>query len=124
MLPFAEREGIGVIVYSPMGSGLLTGAMTRERIASLPDDDWRKQRATVPGAAALASTSRCRAVMRGRRAPRRDAGRGRGCLDAAQPRGRRRDRRVPPPRSGRRRSIGAATLELTDDDVAEHRREG
>ena len=42
ILPFAEREGIGVIAYSPMGSGLLTGAMTRERVASLPDDDWRK----------------------------------------------------------------------------------
>src|SRR6266540_6967397 len=42
ILPFAEREGIGVIVYSPMGSGLLTGRMTRERIEGLPDDDWRK----------------------------------------------------------------------------------
>jgi aryl-alcohol dehydrogenase-like predicted oxidoreductase len=43
ILPLAERDGIGVIAYSPMGSGLLTGAMTRERIAGLPDDDWRKQ---------------------------------------------------------------------------------
>jgi aryl-alcohol dehydrogenase-like predicted oxidoreductase len=43
ILPFAEREGIGVIVYSPMASGLLTGAMTRERIAALPEDDWRKR---------------------------------------------------------------------------------
>jgi aryl-alcohol dehydrogenase-like predicted oxidoreductase len=43
ILPFAEREGIGVIVYSPMASGLLTGAMTRERIENLPDDDWRKR---------------------------------------------------------------------------------
>ncbi len=42
LLPFAERERIGVIVYSPMGSGLLSGAMTRERIQQLPDDDWRK----------------------------------------------------------------------------------
>ena len=42
ILPFADGEGIGVIVYSPMGSGLLTGRMTRERIAALPDNDWRK----------------------------------------------------------------------------------
>jgi aryl-alcohol dehydrogenase-like predicted oxidoreductase len=42
ILPFCEREGIGVIVYSPMSSGLLTGKMTRERIENLPDDDWRK----------------------------------------------------------------------------------
>ena len=38
-----EEQGIGVIVYSPMGSGLLTGAMTRERIEGMPDDDWRKR---------------------------------------------------------------------------------
>ena len=42
LLPFARRAGIGVIVYSPMGSGLLTGAMTRERVAAMPGDDWRK----------------------------------------------------------------------------------
>jgi aryl-alcohol dehydrogenase-like predicted oxidoreductase len=42
VLPYCLREGIGVIVYSPMASGLLTGAMTRERAAKLPADDWRK----------------------------------------------------------------------------------
>jgi aryl-alcohol dehydrogenase-like predicted oxidoreductase len=42
ILPFAEREAVGVIVYSPMGSGLLTGGMTRDRIAGLAEDDWRK----------------------------------------------------------------------------------
>jgi aryl-alcohol dehydrogenase-like predicted oxidoreductase len=42
ILPYCLREGIGVIVYSPMASGLLTGAMTRDRAAKLPKDDWRK----------------------------------------------------------------------------------
>jgi len=41
VLPYCLREGIGVIVYSPMASGLLTGTMTRERAAKLPKDDWR-----------------------------------------------------------------------------------
>ena len=41
-LPYCRRENIGVIVYSPMASGLLTGAMTRERAAKLPNDDWRR----------------------------------------------------------------------------------
>jgi aryl-alcohol dehydrogenase-like predicted oxidoreductase len=41
VLPYCARENIGVIAYSPMGSGLLTGAMTRERLARLPADDWR-----------------------------------------------------------------------------------
>jgi aryl-alcohol dehydrogenase-like predicted oxidoreductase len=40
-LPWCEREGVGVIVYSPMASGLLTGTMTRERVAILPRTDWR-----------------------------------------------------------------------------------
>lgn len=43
ILPFALEHHIGVIVYSPMASGLLTGAMTRERIARMPEDDWRKK---------------------------------------------------------------------------------
>ena len=43
ILPFVSEENIGVLVYSPMASGLLTGAMTRERIAALPADDWRKR---------------------------------------------------------------------------------
>ena len=43
-LPYCLANNIGVIAYSPMASGLLTGAMTRERIASLPADDWRKEK--------------------------------------------------------------------------------
>jgi aryl-alcohol dehydrogenase-like predicted oxidoreductase len=42
ILPYCLRQGIGVVVYSPMASGLLTGAMTRERAAELPSNDWRK----------------------------------------------------------------------------------
>ncbi|WP_392532433.1 aldo/keto reductase [Nostoc sp. C117] len=42
ILPFCKENNIGVIVYSPMQSGLLTGKMTSERIANFPDDDWRK----------------------------------------------------------------------------------
>jgi aryl-alcohol dehydrogenase-like predicted oxidoreductase len=42
ILPYCARENIGMIAYSPMASGLLTGAMSRDRIAGLPADDWRK----------------------------------------------------------------------------------
>ena len=41
VLPFCHRHDIGVIAYSPMASGLLSGKMTRERVAALPRDDWR-----------------------------------------------------------------------------------
>lgn len=43
ILPYCHQHNIGVIVYSPMQSGLLTGSMTAERIANLPDNDWRKR---------------------------------------------------------------------------------
>jgi aryl-alcohol dehydrogenase-like predicted oxidoreductase len=43
ILPYCRAQGIGVIVYSPMVSGLLSGGMTRERLAMLADDDWRKR---------------------------------------------------------------------------------
>jgi aryl-alcohol dehydrogenase-like predicted oxidoreductase len=116
ILPFCEAEGIGVIVYSPMGSGMLTGRMTRERIESMPDDDWRKRderfqepalshnldlverlatvaerHDTAPGAAAIAWTLRNPAVdgaIVGFRSPEQ----------------------VDP-------LMAAANLELTDDDI-------
>ena len=42
ILPFCQKHNIGVINYSPMQSGLLTGAMTKERIAKMPQDDFRR----------------------------------------------------------------------------------
>ena len=118
ILPFAERERIGVIVYSPMGSGMLTGGMTRERIKNLAEDDWRKHDArfnqpqlsrnlelvarltavadrydTTPGAVAVAWTLRHPAV------------------DGAIV-GFRRPDQVDP-------ILTAADLELTDHDIAE-----
>jgi aryl-alcohol dehydrogenase-like predicted oxidoreductase len=123
ILPYCEREDIGVIVYSPMGSGMLTGRMTRERIDGLPEDDWRKHDArfqepqlsrhleqverlkavaerydTTPGAVAVAWTLRNPAV------------------DGAIV-GFRRPDQVDP-------ILTAAGLELTDDDVATIEGEG
>ena len=118
ILPYTGREGVGVIVYSPMASGLLSGKMTRERIESMPDNDWRGRDAdfqepalsrnlalverlakvaerheTTPGAVAIAWTLRNPAV------------------DAAIV-GFRRPDQVDP-------LVGAASLTLTDDEVAE-----
>jgi len=42
ILPYCSRHNIGVLAYSPMVSGLLSGTMTRERIAAMPREDWRK----------------------------------------------------------------------------------
>ncbi len=43
ILPYCEKQNIGVIVYSPMMSGLLTGSMTKERAENLPAEDWRSK---------------------------------------------------------------------------------
>jgi aryl-alcohol dehydrogenase-like predicted oxidoreductase len=43
MMPFTQANGIGIINYSPMVSGLLTGKMTAERVAAFPADDWRRR---------------------------------------------------------------------------------
>ena len=42
-LPYCLAHDIGVIVYSPMQAGMLSGKMTAERVASLPEDDWRRR---------------------------------------------------------------------------------
>jgi aryl-alcohol dehydrogenase-like predicted oxidoreductase len=118
VLPYAERAGIGAIVYSPMGSGLLTGGITRERLAAMADDDWRRynpefneprlsvnlaladrlkvvanRHNTTPGAVAVAWALRNPAV------------------DGAITGFRRPDQVAP--------ILAAANLELTDQDVAE-----
>lgn len=46
ILPFCLAQNIGVIVYSPMYAGLLTGAMTRERVTDFLPEDWRRN---LPG---------------------------------------------------------------------------
>ncbi|MBC8103423.1 MAG: aldo/keto reductase [Cytophagales bacterium] len=117
-LPFCQENNIGVIVYSPMESGLLTGAMTKERVADFEQDDWRRgnrdfqeprltrnlrlvevlkqvggRQARTPGEVAIAWTLRHPAVtgaIVGLRKPGQAAG-----------------------------TLGAADFPLSDDDVAE-----
>jgi aryl-alcohol dehydrogenase-like predicted oxidoreductase len=45
ILPFCQENNIGVIVYAPMGSGLLTGTWTHERVQNLPQNDMRRRKA-------------------------------------------------------------------------------
>jgi aryl-alcohol dehydrogenase-like predicted oxidoreductase len=72
VLPWCAERDVGVLVYSPMASGLLTGRMTRERVESLPDDDWRRHDARFQGESfehALALVERLRTIGDGYGAP-------------------------------------------------------
>ena len=56
LLSFCAENDMGVVAYSPMQTGLLTGKYTKERVASLPDDDWRKDRSPHFQEPALSAT--------------------------------------------------------------------
>jgi aryl-alcohol dehydrogenase-like predicted oxidoreductase len=118
ILPYCRQHNIGVIVYSPMYSGLLTGAMTRERIANLPQDDWRRRDAEFQEP----RLSRNLQVVERLRAVGRRHGRSPGEVAIAWTL---RNPAVTGAIVGGRRPeqvagiIGAAALRLTDEDVRE-----
>ena len=81
-LPWCVAHDTGVIVYSPMQAGLLTGAFTAERAKALPADDWRSRNAEFTGDK-LKAQPRARRDDEGRRqAPRHERRGGRHRLDA------------------------------------------
>ena len=118
ILPFCEQAGIGVIAYSTLQSGLLTGAMTRERIASLPDDDWRKTRSPDFQEPRLSANLALVEGLRRVGAPRADAGGGGDCMVLRQA-------AVTGAIVGARRPeqvdglLGAAQLRLSAEELAE-----
>jgi aryl-alcohol dehydrogenase-like predicted oxidoreductase len=117
VLPYCRSNIIGVIVYSPMASGLLTGAMTRQRIAKLPASDWRSrdEEFTEPRLSKnLALVERLREVgQKYGRPPGQIAIAWTLCNPAVTGAivGARNAEQV-------ERNVGAADLELTDEDVS------
>jgi aryl-alcohol dehydrogenase-like predicted oxidoreductase len=61
-LPWCQENGTGVIVYSPMQAGLLTGAFNDARVQALPDDDWRRRNADFQGDALAANLALAQAL--------------------------------------------------------------
>jgi aryl-alcohol dehydrogenase-like predicted oxidoreductase len=118
ILPYCYSHGLGVIVYSPMQSGLLTGAMTRERVAKLPDSDWRSRDPEFREpklSKNLALVERLREVGEKYHRPPNQVAiawvlRNRAVTAAIV--GARNAQQV-------ERNVGAAELHLTDEDVAE-----
>ena len=101
LLPWCLEHDTGVIVYSPMHAGLLTGAFSPERVASLPDDDWRKTDDRLHRRPDR-QPRRCRCHGNGGRAPRRLGCSGGGGVDDRVAGGVRSDRRRAQRGSGRR----------------------
>jgi aryl-alcohol dehydrogenase-like predicted oxidoreductase len=101
ILPYCRSYGLGVIVYSPMASGLLTGAMTRQRAAALPNSDWRSRDVEFKEPA----LSKNLALVERLRKLQNPAVTGAivGARSAAQIEG----------------TVGAADLHLTDEEIAE-----
>ncbi|WP_319517862.1 aldo/keto reductase [uncultured Martelella sp.] len=62
LLPWARKNKTGVICYSPMQAGLLTGRFSKERAASLPEDDWRRRNPNFNGAALEANLALAEAL--------------------------------------------------------------
>ena len=83
ILPYCFHQHIGVIAYSPMASGLLTGAMTRDRVAAPAGRRLAAEKPRLPGAAAVKKPAAGPAARRHRPVPRPVAGRGRRRLGAA-----------------------------------------
>ena len=118
ILPYCYSHELGVIVYSPMQSGLLTGAMTRERVAKLPDSDWRSRDPEFREpklSKNLALVERLREVGEKYHRPPNQVAiawvlRNRAVTAAIV--GARNAQQV-------ERNVGAADLDLTDDDVAQ-----
>ncbi len=82
LLPWCAAHGTGVIVYSPMMSGLLTGRFSHERAAALDEADWRREFPPFVEPALSRNLALARRAAPGRRAPRHLGRRGRGGLDA------------------------------------------
>lgn len=118
VLPYSHSHDIGVIVYSPMQSGLLTGSMTRERIAVLPEGDWRSRDPEFREP----RLSRNLALVERLRKVGRKYGRPPGQIAIAWVL---RNTTVTAAIVGARspqqveQNVGAADLQLTDEDVAE-----
>ena len=119
ILPYCARHNIGVIVYSPMKSGLLTGAMTRERIAQMPEDDFRQRTISFKEPLADAQSESGRADAGNRQPAWPHSGRSGAGVDAAPSRSHRRDCR---PALGRSRWMALSARPISGSPAAKWKR--